>query len=64
MSDSVEDTINTLIKIATSVYKEEGGVVPNGHFAELLHESQNSTSWFKSGDILIVGDKREIIYNI
>lgn len=64
MSDSVEDTINTLIKIATSVYQEERGVSPSGHFAELLDESKNTTRWFASGDILIVGFNREIIYNI
>lgn len=42
-----------------SVYVEE-----NNHFVQLLYDSLNSTPWFASGDIVIVGSDGKILYNI
>lgn len=57
--------INSLLAHRGSVYQEEGGVKKRGNFARLLGESTNRTTWYSSGDILII-DKTNLapLYNI
>ena len=48
-----------------SVFSEEGGYEPDlGHFPELMMGQINSIPWFAGGDIVIINDKMEVIYNI
>lgn len=43
-----------------SVYEEENPIP----FVRLLYKSLNSTPWFASGDIVIIGEDGRILYNI
>jgi hypothetical protein len=48
-----------------SVFSEEGGYEPDlGHFPELMMGQINSIPWFAGGDIVIINNKMEVIYNI
>lgn len=47
------------------VFLEEGGNQPDlGHFPQLMMGQLNSIPWFAGGDIIIINEKLEIIYNI
>lgn len=48
-----------------SVYAEEGGYQQDlGNFPRLMMGQINSIPWFAGGDIVIVNNKMEVIYNI
>ena len=48
-----------------SVFVEEGGEEPDlGHFPILMMGQVNSIPWFAGGDIVIVNEKMEVVYNI
>lgn len=48
-----------------SVFREEGGEQQDlGHFPDLMMGQINSIPWFAGGDIVIVNNKMEVIYNI
>ena len=48
-----------------SVYAEEGGNQPDlGNFPRLMMGQVNSIPWFAGGDIVIVNNKLEVVYNI
>lgn len=48
-----------------SVYAEEGGYQPDlGNFPRLMMGQINSIPWFAGGDIVIINNKLEVIYNI
>ena len=47
------------------VFSEEGGHSPDlGHFPQLMMGQINSIPWFAGGDIIIINEKLEVIYNI
>ena len=48
-----------------SVFSEEGGYDPDlGNFPKLMMGQINSIPWFAGGDIVIINNKMEVIYNI
>ena len=48
-----------------SVFIEEGGQEPDlGHFPQLMMGQINSIPWFAGGDIIIINEKLQVIYNI
>lgn len=52
-------------KASNSVFTEEGGNQPDlGNFPRLMMGQINSIPWFAGGDIVIINNKLEVIYNI
>ena len=48
-----------------SVFIEEGGERPDlGHFPQLMMGQINSIPWFAGGDIVIINERLQVIYNI
>ena len=58
--DLMQTFFNNRHSYEYSVYEEERPIP----FVRLLYQSLNSTPWFASGDIVIVGEDGRIIYNI
>lgn len=60
--------MNVMLNFKTqknSVYAEEGGYQQDlGNFPRLMMGQINSIPWFAGGDIVIVNNKLEVIYNI
>lgn len=47
------------------VFVEEGGETYNlGNFPKLMFGQQNSIAWYAGGDIVIINNKGEVVYNI
>ena len=62
---NMKKNFNYNIQKKNSVFIEEGGEKPNlGHFPQLMMGQINSIPWFSGGDIIIINEKLQVIYNI
>lgn len=60
-----EMTANFNLKANKTVFEEEGGYTFNlGNFPKLMMGQVNDIPWFAGGDIVIINNKGEVIYNI